>query len=1022
MRAMLPVSVIDVQGTTLGETANSILNYFNLIVYLISNEMLDVSEDVLSLLEVALSKRPFLSLLLKKTPTSRAFIQQVFKSAIKLRETKVISMLLNVEIFFDAWTVRPDLPLRLAIEQRNTDLAKRLIRAGVDLTDDRGCEVLSIAAEVGDLELVFFLIKMGANPNPRLTSRCYPALLKATSRDDKEMVKLLLSCGADINASYSYISHPSPLVSAAENGDLQLVQLLLDRGVHTEDRYLRQDTPLGIATSRGCSELVRELLDAGASVHPPASNPLKPEYAESSALYEAVANGHRSVVELLLAHKADPNTREYNAYHPDATGRTAMYIAVTRKNIQIVRLLIKAGARVNEMNFDADLESINSDSSPSDYRRYRKETALHHAVRTSNTDMVQILLNAGAIAISPFSEVQLRQGSEYQDNFSYNTVNLLVHNPDSEIAGLLYTADPSAILKYGTYFIQSAVQWNDIKMAQFLLDAGVDVNGVPTESFQGTTLQYAVSAGNFKLAQILLDYGANVNAPPGGSHGRTALQSAANIGSMELVQMLLNHGADIHAHGTMKYGTALQLAAQTGYVEIVRLLLHFTMTRDSEANASDHYSDSGKAINDWRSAMLPAAAKGSLLDIVRSLLVEGADIDTVPPGTRYGTALQEAVGQQDLEMVHLLLYHRADPNIPGPVWVDRFKEWRTGTALQTAVDTKNMELIRILVEAGARADVLSNACEDRRTPLEAAIDEFEREDLVMLVRLLLVAGANVNLTGIHARSSRSYITDYVVVENTMLSAAIYSGNLQLVKLLLVAGANVNAVSTYEHETYGYTRQKSPLEDAVALGNLQISKILLEAGADVKVDSPSPCLALFSWISGEAGMLATAMLRGNIELFQLLLDSDADIDSISSTEESITALQAASEAGHLDIVETLLRRGAGVDGNPHSEMGTALRRAAINGHAGVASALLETGADPTLAHSDGGGSPLAEAATRGRIDMVHMFLNTIKSHGTPNQLYVELLESSLEMALEENDGKYNIAMGMIKTEIEDSKSI
>jgi ankyrin repeat protein len=1013
MRAMLPVSVIDVRGLALGETATSMLSYFNLIVYLISNKMLYVSEDLFVLLEIALTRGPFLSLLLKKTPTTRAFVQELFESALDFRKPKIILILLDAELVFDAWISQPGYPLELAISERDTALSKRLIRAGADLTGDRGSEALTIAARMGNLELVSFLSIVGANPNPRDTSTCYPALSEAASRDDKEMVKLLLSYGADINTSSSYISRPSPLVSAAENGDLQLVQLLLDRGVHVEDRSLKQGTTLGIAVSQGYSELARELLDAGASAHPPAFNPLEPEYAESSALYKAVKEGHQYVAELLLTHKADPNTRAYRMDDPDATGRTVLFTAVTNQNKQIVRILLKAGARVNEMSFYETKECCFS-------REYRKETALHQAVRTSNTDLVHILLKAGAVAISPFSEVRLQSGSQYQDDFSYNTANLLARNPDPKITGLLFTADPSVILKYGMYFLLVAIRSNDIDLARILLEAGVNVNDEPIEYSHGTALQHSISAGNCELARVFLDYGANVNAPPRGNHGRTALQSAADIGSMEMVQMLLNHGADIHAPGTMEYGTAIQLAAQAGHVEVVELLLHFTKIRNSQANASSHYSNQDTASNDWQSTMLPAAAKGRLFELVRSLLTMGEDINTVLPGTQYGTALQEAVGQQDLEMVHFLLDCRADPNIPGPVRVGRYNMWRTGTALQTAVDVKNLELVRILIKTGAQADVLSSACEDRRTPLEAALEKFEGEDLIMLVRLLLVAGADVNLSGIRRNYLRYSEGAYVVVEKTMLSAAIHSGNVQLVNILIEAGADVNAVSTYKDSRKTNKKvSKSPLQDAVGLADLEISRVLLKAGADVGADWPSFCSDISMW--GKAGMLATAIVRGNIELFQLLLDSGANVNSISPTEESITALEAASNAGHLDIVETLLRRGAEIDGNPGSRIGTALKCAVVNGHAGVAFALLEAGADPTLAHSDESESPLVKAAVNGRIDMLQMLLNATKSRGTSGQLYVELLESSLEIALEDTSGGYNMAIGMIKTEIEDSKS-
>jgi ankyrin repeat protein len=1019
MRAMLPISVIDIRGPALGETATSIFNYFNLIMYLISNKMLEISEDLFVLLEIALTKGPFLSLLLKKTPTTRAFIQELFQSALSFRKTKIFSTLIDAELILDAWILQSSVPLRLATWGRATALAERLVRAGADLTGNWGSEALTNAAAMGNLGLVSFLIEKGANPNPQDTSNWYPILLIATRMGDEELVELLLKHGARVDTSFDQNNCPSMLASAARNGDCQLVQLLLDGGVHTDDRFARRETALGIAADRGHSKLAIKLLNAGAAVHPPLLRLLLggSSNTEMSALYEAIRHGHQDVIKLLLEHRADPNTRTYHRDDPDGTGMTALYVAVATNNIQAVRLLLNAGARVNEINLQINLQ----DNLPS--YRYRKETALQRAVRTSNTGLVKILLNAGAIAISPFSEIQLRKESEYQDNFSYNTVNLLVHNPDSEITGLLYTADPSAILKYGAHFLHSAIRWDDIEMAQFLLDAGVDVNGVPTESFQGTALQHAVSAGNFELAHILLDYGANVNAPPRGNHGRTALQSAAGIGSTELVHILLNRGADIHAPGTIEHGTALQLAAKSGYVEIVKLLFHFITIRDSQTNAPSNCSNSDTASNDWRSTMLPAAARGGLFEIVKLLLTEGADINTVLPGTRYGTALQEAVDQQDFTMVHFLLENHADPNIPGPTWVDQVAEWRTGTALQTAVNVENLELVRILLKAGARADVLSGACEDRRTPLEAAMEKFEGEDLTMLVQLLLAAGADVELTGIYSRHLDRYETEHVVAETTMLSAAIQSGNVQLVKILLEAGANVNAVSTYQDEKFGHTGLRSPLQSAVALADLDMSKILLEAGADARVDSPFFCPGPsppFMW--SPAGLLATAIWRGNVELFQLLLDSGAVVDSMLPTENSITALGAAAQMGNISIVEALLKQGAEVDGNVRASGGTALKQAATNGHTGIAFALLEAGADPTLAHPDESGSPLEKAVVRGRIDMVQMFLNAIKSRGTSGQDHVELLESSLKMALEHTQGAYTIAMGMIKTEIEDLKSV
>ena len=474
MRAMLPVSVIDIRGPTLGQVVTSMLNYFNLIVYLISNQMLWISNDLFTLLEIALGKRSFLSFLRAKTPMTRAFIQTLFRSAIRLRRTKVISILLDAGLVFDAWTLHTDLPLKLAIEGRETTLASRLVRAGANLTGDLDSRALANAAAIGDLELVSLLTDMGADVNPQDTSTYYPALLLATKRGDVEMVKLLLSRGADINVSCSsdhYILNP--LARAARRGGLQLVQLFLDRGVHVEDRGRIQKNALALAADRGHLELAKVLLDAGAELNRPSTNGLPHIFSESSALYAAVERGCRSVAELLLRYNADPNIRLYSQDDPEPIGKTALFAAVSENDAQMTQLLLKAGAHVDDMNLD---RAYNGNL------YYIKETAISRAVRYSRSNLVRILLDAGAVAVSFISDVRIQHKTEYRDNFAYNTLDLAIRNSEHEIALLLIAADPSVTSLYKDSLFYSAIRMHDVKLVRFFLDAGADINHVPIES------------------------------------------------------------------------------------------------------------------------------------------------------------------------------------------------------------------------------------------------------------------------------------------------------------------------------------------------------------------------------------------------------------------------------------------------------------------------------------------------------------------------------------------------------------
>ncbi|KAI9223898.1 ankyrin repeat-containing domain protein [Blastocladiella britannica] len=74
----------------------------------------------------------------------------------------------------------------------------------------------------------------------------------------------------------------------------------------------------------------------------------------------------------------------------------------------------------------------------------------------------------------------------------------------------------------------------------------------------------------------------------------------------------------------------------------------------------------------------------------------------------------------------------------------------------------------------------------------------------------------------------------------------------------------------------------------------------------------------------------------------------------------TALHMASANGHLDIVQFLLEKLAGVHVNAANEQGnTPMHWAALNGHVEIVTALIAAGADLTLTNK-AGKSPLIEA--------------------------------------------------------------
>jgi hypothetical protein len=157
------------------------------------------------------------------------------------------------------------------------------------------------------------------------------ALYIAAQEGNLEVVKILLDYGvlAEVNQDRRNIA--TPLYMAAQNGHSEVVKILLASGAAVNQATLNGVTPLVVAAQEGHLEVIKILLASGAAVNQAR------RVDGVTPLFMAAQNGHLEVVYVLLAHGADVN-------QADKYGVNPLGIAILKGNLEMVMALLEGGA------------------------------------------------------------------------------------------------------------------------------------------------------------------------------------------------------------------------------------------------------------------------------------------------------------------------------------------------------------------------------------------------------------------------------------------------------------------------------------------------------------------------------------------------------------------------------------------------------------------------------------------------------------------------------------------------------
>ena len=252
-------------------------------------------------------------------------------------------------------------------------LALLLRRCKPDLTalhGKRKYTPLAWAASKGYVRCTRLLIEHGADPATRCAEGTTALHLAAWSSGNSAICKMLLDCGAPVNALTE--KKQTPLCLAAQKGNWKIAQLLLQHGADPNNEDVEKYTPVHLAASNGFVDCLNLLLKANASVDCKTLKGITP-------LHYAVQGGHASCVRLLINAGAKVNCAK----------KPLLLIAADEGKPEVVQILLDALAVIDcKAYVKAYLDKENEISD--------HLTPLHLAASKGNLDVVELLLRGGA--------------------------------------------------------------------------------------------------------------------------------------------------------------------------------------------------------------------------------------------------------------------------------------------------------------------------------------------------------------------------------------------------------------------------------------------------------------------------------------------------------------------------------------------------------------------------------------------------------------------------------------------------
>ena len=505
----------------------------------------------------------------------------------------------------------------------------------VDSQNIHGETALWLACLYRQQDCVKVLLKAGSNPNITSNER-YTSLHAAVNGGySRTIISKIIDHGADVNVTNK--KNVTPLMIACHKRITYAINILLNAGADPNISDAKGNTCIQNAVGKGCSkDALETIVNHRADV-----NAVNKKHA--TALMIACASSNKDAINVLLDAGADPNITDgmgntciqiavgngcskdvletivNHGVDVNATNKknvTALMIACEKGNANAINVLLNAGAHPNIIDANGN-------------------TCLHYAAYGDCIkDSLQTVINHGA-------EVNAT-------NAGYATAIMLAcEKGNTDVINVLLNAgaDPSIADADGDTWLHQAVRGGCSKeVLETLISHGADVNAANKNNV--TALKIACEKGNSDALNVLLSAGGDPNITDTG--GDTCLHHAVRGDSNTvIIETLVRHGADVNATSENN-ATALMISCNKGTTDVIDVLLHAG-------------PDSNIADDDGYTCLHHAVHGDCSNEILETLINHGACVNATSKNN--ATALMIACNRGNIDAINVLLRAGAGHNI-----------------------------------------------------------------------------------------------------------------------------------------------------------------------------------------------------------------------------------------------------------------------------------------------------------------------------------------------------------------------